>query len=310
MSAPMKRVFAWIPMLTVVVLALRTAAVWDRLPAVMMSHFDARGVANGWSARNEFIVLMFVLVGGIVALLALISDRVGRRRAVAGWAFVVMTWAVAAFMAGTFWATLDANLYHTRLAMAPQWIIAGVVVPLAFAIGIDWRWWLSRQRREAARSAKPAQVVAEEQHGSAVFAGVFFGGAVLLLLLAVPAHNDRGYWPVIGLIVGAVALVLSGFWALRGFTYRFTTAGVEIRTLGIRLRRIPLSQITEYDVQRCNPLTDFGGWGVKGFGNETAYIWGGHTGLRIKTASGDVYLGHREPQRLLNDLNRIMKYAH
>ncbi len=310
MSRSIKRSLAWIPVLAVLVLGIRTAEVWDRLPGVMMSHFDDRGVANGWMGRNQFVLFMFVLVGFIVGLLALISDRVSRRRRVAGWFVMALNWGTAAFITAVFWATLDANLNHSRLSMVPVWALIVVLVPLSFSIGIDWRWWLSQQRREAARQARPAQVVAEEHHGSNVFAVLFFAVAVGFVVVSALAHRDGAMLAVVAVSVGAVLLVLCGLWALHGFTYRFTTAAIEIRVFGLRLRRIPLSQITHYDVERCNPLTDFGGWGIKGFGNETAYIWGGHTGLRIKTASGDVYLGHREPQRLVNDLNRLMKYAH
>jgi hypothetical protein len=84
---------------------------------------------------------------------------------------------------------------------------------------------------------------------------------------------------------------------------------VEIRALGFRLRRIPLSQIKEFRAERVNPLTDFGGWGIKGFGSDTAYIWGGRTALHIKTYTGDVYLGHEDPDRLVRDLEALMNIA-
>jgi hypothetical protein len=89
--------------------------------------------------------------------------------------------------------------------------------------------------------------------------------------------------------------------AWSGFHYRFTSQGVEISTLGFRLRSIPLLNIKAYAIAPWNPL---GGYGVRGIGEKRAYVWS-NTGVRIMLSDGEVFLGHRDPERIMNDLNAI-----
>jgi hypothetical protein len=100
--------------------------------------------------------------------------------------------------------------------------------------------------------------------------------------------------PVV-LLLGAAALAWSGF------HYRFTGHGVEISTLGFRLRSIPLQNIKAYAVAPWNPMA---GYGIRGIGERRAYVWG-NTGVRLMLSEGEVFLGHREPERIMNDLNLI-----
>jgi uncharacterized membrane protein len=52
--------------------AMRLAAVWDRLPTRMATHFGPSGAADGWMSKTGF-VLFSVVVGGGVTLLMLSS---------------------------------------------------------------------------------------------------------------------------------------------------------------------------------------------------------------------------------------------
>jgi hypothetical protein len=312
MSDSIRRVLAWLPMAGVAALALRMAAVWDQLPPVMMSHFDAEGSPNGYMPRTVFLILSFVIVVFVVVLMAVMSERLARRSPSAGSALIALGWITDAFLISTFWSAITANLEHARLRIIPIWILFVLIVPLVLAISIDWRWWFSRERREAARRFSSARFITEQRHGSAKAALLFVllaAGVALLASALPPIANSRSPFllPVLGAVVALI--LLSALWAWRGFVYRFTTEGIEVRALGIRLRSIPLSQIKEFRAERVNPLTDFGGWGIKGFGNNTAYIWGGHKALHIQTNHGDVYLGHNDPDRLVRDLEAIITPA-
>lgn len=325
MSDNTRRLLAWLPMAGVAALALHAIAVWDQLPAVMMSHFDAQGNANGYMPREPFFAVSFAILVFTVTLMAVMTDRIGRRKAAAGWGLLALTWVTNAFLIATFWAAITANLEHAPLRIVPVWILLVVLIPVTLAISIDGRWWLSGGRREAARQmvhpaqAKigiergtiSAQLITEQRHGSRGFALLFVltAAGMAALVFALPSHGRPAF--VLPLVGGIVALILaSALWAWRGFVYRFTTQGIEVRALGFRLRSIPVSQITEFRAQRVNPLTDFGGWGIKGFGSDTAYIWGGHKALHIRTNRGDVYLGHNDPDRLVRDLEAIIAPAH
>jgi membrane protein YdbS with pleckstrin-like domain len=294
-------------------LAIRTTIVWDQLPAVVASHFGANGVANGWMPRSEFFVMSFAVTVPVVTLLAVICDRAGRDKPMTTLGLLAFDWLVSALLISVFWGAIDANLYQRSLAIFPVWIVIVALIPVVIGIGIDWRWWLSRHRKEALRQISgPAPVIAEDHHGSGTMALVLLliGAAVIAFIMRTTVRNGPAPFPVIlALAVVAVAVGISALWAWRGFQYRFTSAAVEIRAFGLLLRRIPLSQIKDFKAETVSPLTDFGGWGIKGLGSTTAYIWGGKTALHIKTYTGDVYLGHADPGRLVRDLEQVMNVA-
>jgi hypothetical protein len=78
---------------------------------------------------------------------------------------------------------------------------------------------------------------------------------------------------------------------------------VEIRTLGFRLRSIPVEDIRRYAVESWIPVR---GYGIRGIGNRRAYVWC-NKGVCIQTIDGEVFLGHSEPNRIVRDLDSIRR---
>jgi hypothetical protein len=105
--------------------------------------------------------------------------------------------------------------------------------------------------------------------------------------------------------LGLVSILALAVWVMAwsGFRYRFTSSGVEIRTLGFHLRTIPVDQIKDYAADRWSLA---GGYGIRGLGERRAYVWG-NQGVRIKTTVGEVFLGHNDPARIIRDLDAIRK---
>jgi hypothetical protein len=141
---------------------------------------------------------------------------------------------------------------------------------------------------------------AEEQHGSIMWAMVMIVPACGMLLFAgnVPLAGIR-----LTLIVSAVILFAAAAMAWSGFQYSFSPAGIEIRTLGLRVRSISAADIRSYAVDRWNVI---GGYGIRGLGNRRAYVWG-NSGVRIKTTQGEVFLGHSEPEKIIRDLDLVTR---
>ena len=107
-------------------------------------------------------------------------------------------------------------------------------------------------------------------------------------------------------MLGLICLLIlaSGLAAWGGFHYSFTQFGLEISTLGFRLRSIPKEQIGRYSVK---PWSFFRGYGIRGVGNQRAYVWG-NTGVQIETSQGTLYLGHDDPERIVRDLDMITQH--
>ena len=138
----------------------------------------------------------------------------------------------------------------------------------------------------------------EEQHGSVMWALAMIVPACGMVFFAgnVPLAGIR-----LTLIVSAIILFAAAAMAWSGFHYSFSADGIEIRTLGVRVRSISAADIRSYAVDRWNVI---GGYGIRGLGNRRAYAWG-NSGVRIKTTQGEVFLGHSEPEKIIRDLDAI-----
>jgi len=101
---------------------------------------------------------------------------------------------------------------------------------------------------------------------------------------------------VIALLFAGVGIV-----AAAGYRYRFTGRGIEISTLGIRLRFIDVDRITHYEQTRLT----FGDSFSLGMTERRSYLWVGIP-VRIQTLDGEILLGHMKPAILIRDLE-LMK---
>jgi hypothetical protein len=93
--------------------------------------------------------------------------------------------------------------------------------------------------------------------------------------------------------------------AWSGFQYRFLQNAVEIRLLGFRLRSIPRESIVSYSIE---PWAFVRGYGIRGIGRTRAYVWGNKV-VHIRTTSGEIFLGHGDPERIVRDLNMVTGFV-
>jgi hypothetical protein len=145
-------------------------------------------------------------------------------------------------------------------------------------------------------------LLAEETHSGRIWSllilPALIGPAISVAFYpTAPARYALAIVAVIGL--GTLALVFSGF------QYRFLRHGVEVRTLGFTLRRIPKQSIVSYSIESWGLPR---GYGIRGIGNTRAYVWGNKV-VHIKTTNGEVYLGHDDPERIVRDLNQVTGFV-
>ena len=272
--------------------ALRYAQVWNQLPARMATHFNALGEPNGWMPRA--ISLYYAL--GLTAFMLLI--------------FTVMAIVILkqksppdgpTFGLLAFFYLMVGGVYYVNSSLV-QYNLTGkpiTVAPLLVGLPISIVLFVLVYLRSRRGTPLPEeQVLAEESHGSSVLGGAFLLFAVLQLYIcaSVPQNTTR----VITALLAAVFLLLAAH-AWSGFHYRFTPAGVEISTLGVRLRSIPQSEIMKYRIEKWMA---FRGYGIRGLGNVRAYVWGNDV-VHITTPDSEVFLGHKDPARLVRDLDAM-----
>src|ERR1700686_390404 len=144
-------------------------------------------------------------------------------------------------------------------------------------------------------------LLAEETHSGRWFAVAILlatAGAFAAFLL-VQAASGR---PPLGVIVLPCVLSIgAGAVAWSGFRYRFRSDGVEIRMLGLPLSFLPKEVIVSYTIE---PWSLIRGYGVRGIGRMRAYVWCNKV-VHIKTSTGDIFLGHADPERIVRDLDMV-----
>jgi len=212
------------------------------------------------------------------------------------------SWALLGFFHAETWtfvylqdSLLEYNLGRAgTLAISPVLVVSllGAVVLVSVFIA---------EKRGTAFSA--AEVLAEEVHSGKRLIPIFlvpvFVLVPIVLMIASPAAR-------LGMTIVVFVSLITAVMVWDGFHYYFTRHGVEIRTLGFRLKSIPLLQIKDYEIENWNALR---GYGIRGLGNSRAYVYG-KTGVRVNLYDGSVFLGHNDPQRIVHDLNVIKRYQH
>jgi hypothetical protein len=266
--------------------------VWGQLPSRMASHFGAAGQPNGWMTRETAVIFSLVLMASLLAAFTWVLARF-LKPDVLGWSLLAMFYVAAGVLLSVTSSVLNYNLYGRPLNIAPEMIVVFLSAFAVIAVALS-----AKRGPEFPSPVAVAEGEVKEVHSSALWALVF--AALTAIELGVIAIIPLGG---LRLVMALPALLLLGVTVLAwsGFRYRFSNHGVEISTLGFRLRSIPLRNIKAYAVAPWNPM---GGYGIRGIGERRAYVWG-NSGVRIMLTDGEVFLGHREPERIMNDLNQI-----
>jgi len=264
--------------------------VWDQLPSRMASHFGSAGQPNGWMSRETLAIFFLLLLTFLLATFTWVLARVGKPDALA-WSLLGMFYVVVCVLLRVNSSVLKFNLYGLPLNILPELVVVFIAAIVVTGVALG-------AKRGAVLPRQTASEDVEEVHASWLWALLF--AALTAIELAVIAVIPL---PGLRLAMALPALLLAGATALAwsGFHYRFTAHGVEITTLGFRLRSIPLQNIKAYAVAPWNPIN---GYGVRGIGERRAYVWA-NTGVRIMLSEGEVFLGHRDPEKIMNDLNAI-----
>ena len=264
--------------------------VWDQLPSRMATHFGATGQPNGWMTRETSLIFAMVVTTLVLVALTWALTRV-RKPDVLAWSLLAMLYVVMGAMFSINVAMLNYNLHGRPLNIGPALAVVFIAAIVVTAVALA--------SKRGAQLPRHADVVeAEEVHGSLLWASVFtvLTAVEVGVIAVIPLGGLRWVMALPALLLLAAAALAWG-----GFHYRFSGHGVEISTLGFRLRSIPLENIRAYAIASWNPM---GGYGIRGIGERRAYVWG-NTGVRLMLSDGEVFLGHGEPDKIMQDLNSI-----
>jgi hypothetical protein len=296
------RIAMMVPWLAFVAMLLDIWRAYDSLPAVIASHFNAAGIANGFAPKQPVFTTIIGVAFGLLCLFTFILSRFPQISGL-GWLVMVAEFWGIGILFGITHGTLRVNLGEAKTLDFPLGIWS-LIMGGALLIGEVGRIRVARKR-----AREYGELIAEETHASPVMGMIFLVIAIGLFAasLLLDLYGPSQTVPV---IIGVVMLGCA-MWAASGFRYRITTAGLEIRTLGLTLRFVPAQEIVTYRAESCNPLRDFGGWGIRGIGRMRAYIWGGNRCVHVQTLSGDqIYLGLAAADRMVAEMERMTPVAH
>jgi Domain of unknown function (DUF1648) len=289
-STALFRTVAALQWVALPVMALMFASVWQQLPARMTTHFDLANQPNGWMSRGQTLVVVLALATAVLIVATWIASRITEPDLVA-WAVVGLFYVILVTLIWAEQAMIDYNLYGKPVRLGS--IIMVAIVSALFLVV------LSLSTRRGSQLPR-ARVFATETHASAFWAVMTGAPVVFVIAIASVAPS-----PAIKLALALATLLGLGAAAMAafGFQYIFSSAGVDIRTLGCRLRSIAASDIRSYAV---GDWGFWGGRGIRGVGNRRAYVWG-NSGVRITTNAGEVFLGHHDPEKIVRDLDRVVQ---
>jgi hypothetical protein len=279
------------------VTALRYGQVWSQLPARMATHFGANGQANGWMPREISLYFALGLTAFMLIIFTGIACVVRKQRATPDASSFALLGFFSVMVGFVFYvnnSVIEHNLTGRPVTVAP--VLLGV--PIAIVL-----FALIYMRAQRGPALPDGQTLAEEVHGSRRLA-VLFAVLALVQLAVFASLPQLGVRAGMGLLGLLFLLIAAHAWD--GFHYRFTPAGVEISTLGLRLRSISREQIGRYDIEKWTALR---GYGLRGVGNTRAYVWGNKV-VHITTLEGEVFLGHNDPARIVRDLDAMKQFAH
>lgn len=284
----------WNALIAVMWLALpamgfRYWQVWDRLPVHVASHFDEAGRANGWMTREMSLEFTLGFLAFLLVVFSVILYVLHRKHAP-----TLSSWALLIFFGVEIWtitfmlnSTLEYNLFGTPISVLPLMVITplGALALLAVTLA------------EKRGSAFPAgEILAEEVHSGRRWSLVF--AIPLIAAVWVGLARPEPQVRLGAVLLGLVFLAIFGL-TWDGFHYLFTRHGLEIRSMGFRLKSVPASDIERYSVEKWNPIC---GYGIRGIGNRKAYIWSGN-GVLVRLRDGMIFLGHDHPARIIQDLD-------
>lgn len=282
--------FSALQWLALPILVLEFGAVWQKLPERMATHFDLAGQPNGWMPREEAVIVMLGISAAVLIVATWIASRVKDPDATA-WGLIALFYVIQGTLIYAAQSMIDFNLHATPVHPGPVMLVGIVSAVLLIVFS------LSTRRGEHLPAGR---VYATETHGSILWATMC--GAPLLLFIPIATVAPV---PALKVALGLAAVI--GIWAASmaafGFQYTFSSSGVDIRTLGFRLRSIAATDIRSY-AEGDWPF--WNGRGIRGVGNRRAYVWG-NRGVRIQTNTGEVFLGHDEPRRIIRDLDRVIQ---
>ena len=134
-------------------------------------------------------------------------------------------------------------------------------------------------------------------------------GAIQQLFYGVPWGNDPGSDGLMWFLLLVFGMLFPAFLPTINMTTTVTDT-VNIRYFPImnKPRRIARQEVVAYGLVRYSPISECGGWGIKGTAAHRAYSVSGNRGVRMTFANGNtVLIGSQDPEQLHTAITAMVR---
>ena len=112
-------------------------------------------------------------------------------------------------------------------------------------------------------------------------AGLMWYGFVQQIIWGQPFGTNPGPDWLIWLLWLLIGLGLPGVWLITKLVVEVKNDHILIRYFPFVTRRIPFTDIRHFQARTYSPLKEYGGWGIRGWGNKIAYNVSGNQGVEL-----------------------------
>lgn len=291
------RIAIMVPWLAFAAMLVDIARAYRALPAVIASHFNAAGIPNGFAPKDSVFMTIGLVSLGLLCLFTFLLSRFPQISGL-GWLLMISEFWGIGLLVGLTHATLRVGLGEAKTLEFPIGVWS-LIMGGALVVGEIGRINGLRRRADSGHG----HVIAQEVHSSPAMAMVFV--AITLGIIGFEVFLDlRGPARAVPVIV-AVLLLGCAVWAYTGFVYRISTAGLEIRVLGVPVRFLAAADIASFAAEETNRFA--AGWGIRGIGRLRVYRWSGNRYVHIRTTGGeDLYLANPEADRMVHAMGSMV----
>ncbi|UOQ56248.1 DUF1648 domain-containing protein [Leucobacter allii] len=278
-----RRAARWVGLilpLAVIAVACALLAVWlPRMPDPAATHWGFTGGPDGFGAPSTFLWLTLGLGGGMTVLLSLMTGLSGLKPGAPMWSSAQRF--LAAFAAGfaVFFATVGIASAAVQLDLAEAADAPGIGGYMGLGFGawivVGLVAWAVQPRADilmAPEAPSAALELASTERAvwfgrvrpSRVYSWLAGFAAVSMVLAVAIVFASPAPAAVQWVMVGALVIVVGLLAVSAGFRVRVDAAGLVARSVvGWPVFRLPATDVARVEVSRIEPLTEFGGWGLR-----------------------------------------------
>ena len=138
--------------------------------------------------------------------------------------------------------------------------------------------------------------------------------SVVVIVVAVKEESAKGNPPDTGefvwLIIGIVIpIIIAALFAFLKLETQVRTDGLYVRffPIHINFKKFSPEDLSEAYARQYNPMSEYGGWGIKGYGKNKAYNTRGNEGVQLVFNNGKkLLIGSQKAEELEQAIQSIM----